>query len=183
MDENKLKNTRRVLLITSIVLLLVGIALIVWPEGSLAVFATAAGILLILAAVINGILFFRSEKMPFDIIGFIFSLAILALGIYIVADPAWLVALFGTIFGIVVILWSVVIFANAVGYLRRLDERWWILLLLSLAGMVLGVLVLLKPLGIATVLTIFTGAVLVYTALIGAVSAFRLREKKEKKEE
>ncbi len=150
----------------SAIYLIIGLAMILWPDASKQVICYALGGLLLLFGVIRVISYFsvnqRSEALRFD---FVLGMALLILGLLFVLRPNMLLNIFGVVVGIAVTLDSIVKLQFALE-LRRLGSSAWVrALVLALVMLALGLVLLFNPFAASSALTIFTGICLVLDAI------------------
>lgn len=167
--KERFQNARGVV---SVIMIIIGILLIVWPGHTLAFLAILVGWGLIIsgaAAIFYG-LFGFSLVSPASLIGGIASVII---GIVFVRAPSVLIAIIPIIIGIFVIINAIYnlhnawVGRNAYGYSPSRDY------VINAIMLVLGILILIFPLIAANVAVVLIGVALVYNGIANFITRWR----------
>ena len=153
MDALKqLKLAKNGYIVMSILFMILGICLIIWPDCSMAVFCTAVGIMLIAYGCIKIIGYFSRD---FYCLAFQFDLA------------------FGVLLAAVGVIFGVLILADALFKIQMsIDAKkfglslWWRILLMAILTGVLGVLLLIRPFEAAEVMMILVGVSVLFEGIL-----------------
>lgn len=150
----------------SIVLLAVGICLIIWPSFFATIICYIIGSVSLIAGVVSLVVFFARDISRLTIgYSLVTGILLSIFGLVLLLKTDSSVMFFSTLFGVFIIIDSV-IKLQASFELRVIGvSRWWINLLLSVASAVLGVLLVVNPFSAVNVLLIFVGLSLVFDAL------------------
>ena len=155
----QLKLAKNGYIIMSVLFMILGICLIIWPDCSMAVFCTAVGIMFIVYGAIKIIGYFSRD---FYCLAFQFDLAfgvlLAAVGVVIIIRR-----------NVVVIL----ILADALFKIQTsIDAKkfglslWWRILLMAILAGVLGLLLLVRPFEAAEVMMILVGVSLLFEGIL-----------------
>lgn len=153
------KSFQKTLLITSIVYIVIGLLLIIWPDAARQIIIYAIGA----AAVLYGgyrivDYFVRKEHLDGGIrIGVALGIACLLLGVFLLIKANAVVALLATIVGIAVTVDSVLRLQIALNFRHEGIKGWLPLLITALVTLVFGVLLLFNPFTAIRVATIIGG--------------------------
>lgn len=139
-----------------------GIVLIVHPGFTGIVICRAAGVLALAFGAVRALSALRTgDGGAFLRVDLIFSVLLLAFGIFALTQPAVILSVLPVVLGIYLLMESVGKFQRA-STLKRLGyTRWWIVLLFGILAAALGVLLLLNPFQAAESMLIFLGFSLV----------------------
>lgn len=152
-------------IIMSVLLLAIGLCLIIWPAFIAKVFCYVIGSVALIAGIIELVIFFLRDisvkTVSYSlIIGFLSSI----FGLILLLKPDNSAVFFSMLFGVFIIIDSV-LKLQAAFELRTLGVlRWWVNLILALASAVLGVLLVINPFATTNILLIFMGISLVIDA-------------------
>jgi len=162
-----LKNIYTNSIISSIVLLLLGLVLVMFPIESISIASQIIAGILILAGLSFIIYFFidTEYKTKLDTIYFILSLIIIGLGIYTFINPTWLITTINIFVGIILIISA----CNNLRYLFKYTDKnalWWIFTVITIIILILGILAIINPIEVATIITRLEGASLIFDAIM-----------------
>lgn len=162
-------------LLASILYVVLGLVLLLWPHTSSSIICAGFGIFLLLYGAITIISFFvhdsRTGFLRFELIlGILFA----ALGVFFLVRPDVVLSVLPVMLGIYIIIDALLNLKRAQELHRMAYERWWMILITSLISAVLGIVVLWNPLFLSDVIFRVVGAVLIYTGLSDLWSLFKL---------
>lgn len=155
---------------TSILYLVMGLALLVWPDALLRAAGYVAAAVVIALGLSAVWLYFRSRDMLF-FSGFSLAagLLIVGLGVFLLLQPDTFASLFPFVAAFFVGLDGLARLRMA-GVLRRAGaDRWWGMAVPGALSLAAGVLVLLHPFGVAVLTTRLVGGVLAAESLLNLV--------------
>ena len=159
MDALKqLKLAKNGYIVMSILFMILGICLIIWPDCSMAVFCTAVGIMLIAYGCIKIIGYFSRDfyclAFQFDLA---FGILLMAVGVIMIARKNFAVDLIFSVFGILILADALFKIQMSVDAKRFGLVQWWQILIVALATGVIGVLVFIRPFDAAATMMILVG--------------------------
>ena len=149
-----------------IIILLIGLILIIFPIESINMASYIISGLFIIGGLSN-ILYFlidKNPKMRIDTLYFIISISSIVLGIYTFINPTWLITVLNIIVGIFLIISAV----NNLRYLFKYNKRntlWWVFTIITFIIIILGVIAIIKPIEVASIIIRFEGLSLVFDAI------------------
>ena len=145
-------------IVMSVLFMILGACLIIWPDCSMAVFCTAVGIMLIVYGCIKIIGYLSRDfyclAFQFDL-GF--GILMIAVGILILVRREAILRLIFVIFGLVILTDALLRIQMSVEAKKFGLKLWWAVLLIAVTTGIFGMLLLVDPIGGAKLTVIFTG--------------------------
>lgn len=168
MSPERIKSVRNHMIISSIILLILGVLFIVWPDQA-AIFLTRATAIVILGvAAFELVLFFLSKRKGFtDVPAIIIGVILTVLGIFLLVRPDSLLSFFNIIFGIIILIMGMDHLFQAVFIIRHVRTLWWVSLVVGVAAVVLGIVILVNPFSAVRTAMILVGITMVVEAIGG----------------
>lgn len=154
-------------LLSGIVLLALGILLVIAPAQTLETYVRILGAIFLVGAALHIAGHFLAKKEDRAPLSLVLGVAAGLIGIFFVAAPGVVTGILPVIFGIVLILNSLLDLVIGV----RLPSGKAVAVVLALIGIAAGVLILLHPNAIAHIITRIIGAGLIYEGAIGVFTA------------
>jgi uncharacterized membrane protein HdeD (DUF308 family) len=152
------KKLKTVFVVMSILYVLLGITLIIWPEMSALTLCKLFGTIILILGIIKIIGFFRSEAfINYAYLDQAQGILYIILGSLMLVSPKAVISALPLMLGIVIIIDSSLRFQLALNLKRLMYEKWWIYLGIALITAVLGVLLLFNPFKGSIILTIYIG--------------------------
>ncbi len=155
-------------LVNSIILLIFGLLLLIYPIESLNIsgYLIASILMLLGLNFIIRLIQNKGVETNGDIIYLVFSIASIALSITIFIDPTWIIRMINILVGIILIINSIMNFLNLIKFTKNKTTSWYIYLVIVLLIFILGILVIINPLFLAKIITRLEGATLIINTLI-----------------
>ncbi|MFR8547858.1 MAG: HdeD family acid-resistance protein [Lachnospiraceae bacterium] len=157
-----IKRAKDAYIAVSVLMLLIGSCLIIWPKTSLAVFCTVAGIAMVVFGVVKLFGYFSKDlyRLAFQ---FDLALGILSVlfGLVIAIHPYNLIACVPVIMGIFVMLDGVFKIQTALDARQFGLKAWWMVMLLAVVSGGFGLLLVLNPFEGAAAMMILLGVTIV----------------------
>lgn len=145
-------------LVASIALMLCGVCLLVWPHFSAYALCMALGVLSVVHGVIRLAGYFSNDLYR---LAFQFDLAVgvlsILVGVLLILHPDNVLAFLPVVIGLFVLVDSVLRLQTAIDARHFGMGKWWVILLMAVAGAALGVLLLLRPVAGGEALTRLMG--------------------------
>lgn len=162
-----IKKILRDKIVINIALILFGLILIIFPIESISIASKAIAVIMIIAGLSNIVYFFidKEAKSKIDTLYFILSLIAIGLGIFTFIKPTWLVTVINIFVGVILII-------SAINNLRYLfsytikNYLWWIFASLNVIILVIGIVALVNPLEVASIIVILEGISLIVDAVM-----------------
>lgn len=157
---------------SSIVYILIGLALLLWPELSIKVVCYLFGAVIL----IKGISSIRAyliaqDRFFFSYFSLVFGIITSVLGIFLILKPSMVVSILPILVGIFVILDGIVRFQSAFELKAAGHNSWWSFLLLALLSAGLGLLMLFNPFASVQVLIMAIGIILLLEGALNLISS------------
>lgn len=168
----------------SLLLCGLGVALLIYPEVSLAVLTRVIGIIFICYGAFKLIGYFSKDlfrlAFQFDLA---FGLLLIAAGILLLARPQRMVSLFGFLIGILVLTDGLFKIQTALDARRFGLRTWWLILIFAVLSSAAGLMLMCDPLFGANLLMVFAGFCLIAEGILNlcvAISAVRITKQRDK---
>ena len=156
------KPFQKAMLITSIVYLVIGLILIIWPDAARQILIYAIGAAALLYGGFRIVDFFvRKEHLSGKVqLGVALGIGCLLIGLFLMLKVSLVVTLLAAIIGVAVIVDSVLRLQIALNLRHTGGKYWLVLLITSLVTLAFGILLLFNPFTAVKVATIVAGVFL-----------------------
>ena len=142
----ELGKLKRSMIMTSVIMMAVGILMLICPERYASLLVVAAGYGLLILASVMGFEFLSSKKVLINYIYLTGALLIGILGVAVLFYRKNVLQVLGLLFGIFLVLEGLGEMLNTWKYARRAQRSgWWVLILLSLLLVAAGIVILTNP--------------------------------------
>lgn len=175
METEMIKTLRRNKMITGVMMLCLGAALVIWPTSALATLAKVAGFFLMVYAVAGIINFAFGNKGASAIVTLIIDIAGAILGLYLFMNPEWFIAVSGKLFGVIILIHGIHNLYDSVTVVRKLDTGWKGPMIFSIIVVVLGLFIIANPFDIPNMIVRIIGIVLVVNAVLAFFNMSRMK--------
>lgn len=169
----QLKIAKNGYIIMSLLFVILGICLIIWPDCSLKLFCTLIGIMLIAYGCIKIVGYFSKDyyclAFQFDLA---FGILLIAVGAIIIARREQVVNLIFAIFGILTLADALFKIQMSVDAKKFGLNLWWRIMLVAILTGVLGFLLLIRPSEAAEVMMILVGVSILFEGILNLCVAF-----------
>lgn len=176
----KINKYINVSIVTSILFVLLGIIILLFPKTTLNIFSYATAIILIMTGIYLLILDFRTRNNLFYMELSFFGILLLVLGFIIIVHPSAFTVLIPLVLGIWFITSSVLKFRFSI-FLRRDNFGLWVLtLLITILSIVCGVIFILNPTFTSEIITSYFGLIMIIYSIADVVDMiiFKINIKK-----
>lgn len=141
-----LSKLKRTSIMTSIVLMAVGIVVLICPEAYISSLIGLLGVLIVVASIIMILEFLSSKKALIDLIMLTIALVLLILGSIVLIFRVDMIYVIAWMFGIGLIVAGASDIIHAFMYARRSGRKaWWVLVILSGLTITFGVIIICNP--------------------------------------
>lgn len=173
-----IKELKKNMILLAVFYLVLGIILVLFPEGSGYAICYLIGGLTIIYGIFHLVLYQRT-KSPFvtyryDLVQGIIGLAI---GIYVIIVPEILIETLPVVLGVVVMIDSIVKIQNAWDLKRMGYDRWWLVMIGALVTLVFGLLMVFYPFTVYLSVIVFVGISLIVNGVSDLITIFILNKK------
>lgn len=174
---NFIKKAKAGYIIISILYVVLGICLVVFPDKSLETICLVIGIIALAAGVYKVISFFLQKNRRFsvdlDLVSGVFSIAA---GAILIARPSFITNIFPVIIGIVVIIDSAFKLQTAFELRADRTKNWWSVLLVAVIGIIFGFLLVFNPFEATRIALIFVGISLIIDGIENLWAVFFVKK-------
>lgn len=167
-----MKHMKKSYIASSLAFILLGLALLLWPETSLRVVCYLFGALILLKGAVSIWAYIKTEeRFFFSYFTLLFGVAAVALGIFLLVKPDTVVSVLPILVGLFVVLDGIVRLQSAFDLKSAGYTGWWSFLLLALLSAGLGVLMVWNPFATVQVLVMAIGVILLVEGALNLISA------------
>ncbi len=165
------KTLKSTLIGFSVLYILLGLALLIWPVGAQTVICYVLGAAAIVYGIVRIILYF-SGKDPMDAVslGLVTGILFVLLGLFLLIWHNTVVSIFGFLIGVAIVLNSVFLLQMAFELKRYGSARWFLILILAVVMLAAGIVLVCNPAGSALAWTIVAGAFLLTDGVMSLIS-------------
>ena len=158
-----LKKIKTNVIASALLCIALGVVLVVWPDMSVQIACMAIGAVLILNGISRLINFiFKRDGSLFSQMNLIMGIIITVIGVWIILQPAKVIAMIPILVGIIIIIHGVNNLQQAVSLCQSRYDKWWIALILGLLTVAFGILLICNPFEAVETLVMFIGLFLIY---------------------
>lgn len=173
-----MKEMKRSLILTSVLYILLGLVLVIWPDSAARLICYCLGAALVIFGIFRVINYFTisisSLLFRNDLL---IGLTSLGAGLFLIFFPEIIISILPFVLGLVIVFGSFVKLQHSVDLKRIGYTGWWIDLLLSVLTIVLGIIVLFNPFFAAATLIIFIGASFIVEGITDLWTFIRIRRR------
>lgn len=163
----QLKIAKNGYIIMSLLFVILGICLIIWPDCSLKLFCILIGIMFIAYGCIKIVGYFSKDyyclAFQFDLA---FGILLIAVGAIIIARREQVVNLIFAIFGILILADALFKIQMSMDAKRFGLSLWWRILVVAVLTGILGVLLLIRPFDAAEIMMILVGVSFLFEGIL-----------------
>jgi len=161
-----IRNQKLGILLTAILCIGLGLALVLYPKMSTIVICYAFGGILVICSLFHVFLYFKYKKEN-NFLNFNLLIAVITgvIGLWIILKPEMVVMIIPIIFGIVLVIHGVIDFKQAFELKEKYYIFWWIAIILSFFNLGLALLLFLNPFSIITTLVMIIGISFIYDGI------------------
>ena len=142
----ELGKMKRTWIMTSLIMITVGLVMILCPVDYMGLLISVLGYVLLIVATVIVLGFLSSKKYLINYITLTGGLAIGLLGLFVLVQRREVLPMLGLLFGVILVVAGISDLFNAFMYARRAGRTaWWILALLSLLTIAFGAILLVNP--------------------------------------
>ena len=147
----------------SVLMVVLGLVLLIWPGTTLTLAAKILGVALLVAAVVSGVMWYRDRhKLHASYVTLAVAIVCLVVGIIVLAAPQGVVKLLPKLIGLAVLLNGVLNLAQALDQRRSGYEKWTASLVMAILTIVAGAFIFFHAFGVMKAAVMVIGGILVY---------------------
>jgi uncharacterized membrane protein HdeD (DUF308 family) len=167
----KLKGIKREMTFMSVILVLAGLFMLIFPNTSGRMICRAVGIILLAWGIVRLIAYF-SNKEVLGSFGLVQGVVLTCIGLYILIRPGVIEVFLVTVLGIVVIVDGILKMQYALDFRKLNQQYWWIEFICAVIMVVLGVVVIINPFTAVAAVMRFVGIVFIIEGGLDLISIF-----------
>ena len=162
-------------ILASILYLLLGLVLLIWPAASSLALCRLLGAALLLYGLFNLVGFFlRDSGMGAFRLELFLGVIATGVGIFFLVQSRLVLSFLPIVMGVYVVIDSAVALKRTLELYRMEYHRWWLSLVLALVGIVLGLVLVLRPFAVTTAFFRLVGVVFLYLGISDFWSLWRV---------
>lgn len=158
---NLIKKAKHAYITISVIMLVLGLVLLIWPEMSLSILCYLIGAMLIIGGVVKLVGYFSKDlyrlAFQFDLA---FGILSILLGIVFIAHPEHIISILPIVMGIFVLVEGVLRIQTAMDAKTFGLSTWWMMIILAIATSGCGLLLIFKPFESAVAMMMLLGVTL-----------------------
>lgn len=164
--EKILRKIKANVVVSSLLCVVLGLVLVIWPGMSMQIVCAAIGVVLILTGIMKIAEYFIVKDGSLYVqTNLIFGIVLTVVGVWIVVQPDKVLAIIPIIVGIVIVLHGIHKLQQAVTLCKSHYDKWWVALILGLLTVGLGVLLICRPFEALDTIVMLIGFFLIYDGL------------------
>ena len=137
---------KRSWIMTSIIMIAIGVVMIMCPVRYMGMLVSALGYVLLVAATVMILNFLSSKKVLINYIALTGALFVGLLGLFVLVHRRDILQILSLVFGLVLVIEGLSDLYNAFMYARRAGRTaWWVLAVLSVLTVIFGLILLVNP--------------------------------------
>ena len=142
----ELGKMKRSWIMTSIIMIAIGVVMIMCPVRYMGMLVSALGYVLLVAATVIILNFLSSKKVLINYIALTGALFVGLLGLFVLVHRRDILQILSLVFGLVLVIEGLSDLYNAFMYARRAGRTaWWVLAVLSALTIIFGLILLINP--------------------------------------
>lgn len=146
MGKDEIKEAKKIYYAVAVVYFLLGIVLMIWPTEMAGIITTVLGIISLVIGIIRLIAYFTGDRYAsifrYDmVVGLLF----IGLGLFTLIWPKVIISVLPVIFGLFLIVSSLIKLQNAVDLQRLGYSQWWSVLIMAGISVILGIIIICNP--------------------------------------
>lgn len=166
------------MLITGIASAVLGAILLFWPGLTMELICQFLGAALGITGLLTcGVYFTQPKETPMRGASLAAGIPLALLGLFIFLRPSFLIEFIPVVIGVIILIDGTANLLESINVLRHGDDRWWVSLIFAILTLLSGLLLIMRPFGIAKVIMRVIGAVILYNGLSDIFIAMRIRNK------
>ena len=171
----QLKKTK---LIAGIVSAVLGGVLLFWPGLTMGLICQFVGAALGITGVLTAAVFFTQPKdSPFRAASLIAGIPLALLGLFIFLRPSFLIEFIPIVVGAIVLLDGIMNLLETFDLMKQKYSKWWVSLIFAALTIMMGILLIMRPFGVAKFVMQAIGVIMLYNGLSDIFIAARIKTK------
>lgn len=173
---DRMSQLKKSKLIAGIISAVLGVVLLFWPGLTMGLICQFVGAALAVTGVLTAAVFFTQPKeSPFRTWSLIAGIPLAVLGIAIFMKPAFLIEVIPIVVGVIVLIDGAANLVETIGIMKQGYSRWWISLIFAVLTILLGIILIMRPFGVAQFITQAIGVIMLYNGISDIFIASRIK--------
>lgn len=173
--KKEIKNIKRELILADIAFILIGIFIIVFPEGSGNILCRIIGGALTVLGVIHAVSYFSGERTEvFGSFALVQGAALIGFGVYFLIKPEFLASILTVCFAIILLVGGVMKLQYGADLARLEASGWWFEIAGAVLMVIFGIVSLVNPFPAAATLMMFIGIAVLINGIWDLISVLYL---------
>ena len=160
-----IKPDQRAATTMSIIMIVLGLLLLLWPGHVMTTALTILGIALLAGGVVSIVSWYRGRMANVSFLTLAQGIVLSVGGIVVLANPRFLISIVPLAVGIIVTINGIVNLAQALDLRREGYDRWIVSMALAAGTLALGLLMVINPFSAMEVVVMAIGAVILYNGI------------------
>lgn len=157
-------------IVTSVLYILLGLVLFIYPEMSLKLVCNMIGALILIYGGIKIFSWFRNRESGFFRFDLILGIVFAVIGGFLLLRPDIIVSILPVTIGIYILFDSLVNLRQAFDLKEAGYEKWWSMLILAVIMIILGLIMIFNPFGTVSLMVMFMGGIFLFRGISNVVS-------------
>ena len=175
---DRMSQLKKSKLIAGIISALLGSVLLFWPGLTMELICQFVGAALGITGILTAAVFFTQPKdSPFRAASLIAGIPLALLGLFVFLRPSFLIEFIPVVVGVIILMDGVANLLETFSLMKQGYSRWWISLIFAVLTIALGIVLLMQPFGVATVIMQAIGIIILYNGLSDIFIASRIKTK------
>lgn len=161
-----LKKLKTNVMISSLLCIVIGIVLVIWPDLTMEIACLAIGAVLLVGGIMRLISYFTArDGSVYSQMNLIFGIVLIVVGGLILWQWDKVLEIVPIIVGIVIVLHGINDLRQAYTLFKNKYDKWWVALILGLLTAAFGVLLILNPFAALDTVVILIGIFLIFDGI------------------
>lgn len=165
-----LKSIRNSLIFTSVLYVILGVVLMIYPTTALNISCILIGVVTLIYGGVRIAGYFRDGGTYSNRFDLFFGVVLAAVGVFLLVCPQFIVSLIPIALGIYILVDSFTAMKKALDMKALGFEKWWISFLVALALALCGAVMIFNPFGTMASLVMFIGAGFIFDGVYTLVN-------------
>lgn len=165
-----LKSIRNSLAVTSVLYVILGVVLMIFPGSALNLSCTLIGIVTLVYGAVRIVSYFRDGGTFANRFDLFFGVVLAAVGVFLLVCPQFIVSLIPIALGIYILVDSFTAMKKALDMKALGFEKWWVSFLAAVILAAFGAVMIFNPFGTMASLVVFIGAGFVFDGVYTLVN-------------
>ncbi len=172
--DARLRSLKRNKLLTALTSSVIGVVLLLRPQTSLQLLCKFIAVMILITGVIMLLLYLMQRETAMKV-HLVSALILSAVGLWIFLRPNGLIAIIPTVIGIIIAVDGIANLGEAIAIYRQSMSRSPVMpIILGIITILLGLVLIFKPVGVAAIITQVIGAVTLYNGISDFLIAMRI---------